>query len=168
MGLIYTLNFEDIAGSAVKDEYLTVAAIIAADTAGHQARLLRIWLGPADDIPEDHTLNVEVGLLDVSAGSAGAPTTSVTGAQMHKARRLALDSLITGGIRYGGANEPSDYTTLPVLHRGGFNTRGVYDFTWHNVDSRPEIPRDHLCGLRIAPRAAKQLRVTGGMEFELA
>lgn len=165
----YRLTFEDIATSAVIDEFKTLAAIVVPNTTGIQARLRQVRLGPSDDIPEDRNVSVQVGLIDLTPGGhdAGTPTTVLAGADMFQANPRSPVSAVTGGIGYGGANEPKIYDVIPFCLEDSFNLRGGFIHTWWDEDEMPEIPQNFALGLLVAPKAAIQVRLSGSIAYEV-
>lgn len=159
----YKMTFDNVATGAVADTFTTLAAIVAADTAGYRARLLSLTIGPADDAPVDKNVAVKLCRVDdVSAGGAGTATT-VSGANMAKADSESAASVISGGHTY--TVEPTTYGTYP-LWVGAFNARGGLVKHWDREDA-PVIQRDQLLGLLAAPRDAAAITLSGTMEFEV-
>jgi len=159
----YKMTFDAIATGAVADTYKTLCAIVAADTAGHRARVMSITIGPADEAPVDKNVAVKLARVDdVSAGGAGTPGASVSGANMGKVDSESVASTITGGRAYSA--EPTVYGTEP-LWAGAFNARGGIIKHWDREDA-PVIQRDQLIGLLAAPRDANAITLSGTIEFE--
>jgi len=159
----FVLPIQNLDTGAVADTYVTLAALIAADTAGHRCRLRAICVGPSDDAPDDKNCSVQViRIADVSAGTAGTKT-NVTAAAMPRPDSGQRDGVITGGLDY--TVEPTTYETYP-LWQMDFNIRSGFLKEWPDVDAAPQISRDQLLGFRFAPRAAAAVTVSGTIEFE--
>lgn len=159
----YAVNCDDVATGAVADTFKTLLAIIAADTAGYRARLLKLIVGPSDDTPQD--LNVALRLNrvdDVSAGGAGTANSNPTPRPIDSLSRAAV---ITAGEDYitGGA-EPTTYGTVPIW-QAEMNRRNTLIQEWV-PDEAPVINRDQLLGLLAAPRTAAAARLSVSFEFE--
>ena len=160
--MFYSLTFNDVATGAAADTFKTLAALIAADTAGHRCRLRALNVGPADDGPSD--LNVELKIAriaDVSAGGAGT-TTAVTAANMGRPESVQRDGVITGGRNY--TVEPTAYETEP-LWTHGMNIRGGFFKEW-GVEEAPVLETDQILGLLAAPRSAAAIRLSGTLIYE--
>lgn len=154
----YSVPFSDLPSGAVADAYVTLAALVAADTAGYRCRLRSLTVGPADNAPAD--LNVSVALKrvdDVSAGGAGTAT-AVTATTKDSLSRAA----VIAGAK-GHSVEPTTYGT--VLWECDLNLRNSVIKEW-GPDDAPVISRDQLLGLLAAPRTAAAARLSGVLEFE--
>lgn len=158
----YKFDFDDVASGAVADTYTTLAALIAADTAGYRARVLSITIGPSDNAPVDKNVAVKLSrIADVSAGGVGTRT-AVAGSAVSKADTESVDSTISAGHTYTA--EPTTYEGRAVW-QGAFNARGGIIKHWDKEDA-PVIQRDQLIGLLVAPRDAAALTLSGTIEYE--
>ena len=160
MGLRFTVPFSNVASGAVADTFVTLAAIVAGDTAGTRARLRSLQIGPADDAPQSIDLAVRVNRIDdLSGGSAGTPGATPTPAQKDSLSRAAV---CTAGTAYSG--EPSTYLTVP-LWEVGMNAMNSLIKEWGEEDA-PVANRDQVLGLLVAPRSAVAATLSGVLEFE--
>jgi hypothetical protein len=157
----YKLVFDDQASGAVADTFKTVAALIAADTAGYRCRIRSLQIGPADDTPSDANIAVRLNCTD-NAG-AGTPGASISGANIPKTDPDSVDSVISGATGY--TVEPTTYATQP-LWQMDMNVRGGFIKEW-DIESAPVVARNTTLGLLIAPRAASAQNVSGTIEFEV-
>lgn len=158
----YTMPFENVACGTSADTFLTVAAIVAANTTGHRARVRSISIGPADDAPADANISVRLNRVSsVSGGGAGTATT-VSAGNMGKKDAGALDTVITGGHTYTA--EPTTYDTEP-LWQSDMNTRGGIIKEWAAEDA-PILGPDMLIGVMVAPKDTTARSVSGCIEFE--
>jgi len=158
----YAVHFTDVPSGAVADTFKTIAALIAADTAGYRCRLRSLQVGPADDAPAD--LNVALQLQrvdDVSAGGAGTANSNPTPVPKDSLARAAVisagEDYVTGGV------EPTTYGN--PLWQIDINRRNSVIKEW-GVEDAPVINRDQLLGLLAAPRTAAAVRLSGALEFE--
>lgn len=162
-GRRFTLPWADVASNAVQNTYETMAALIAANTAGHRCRLRSLFVGPADDAPVD--LQVALKLSRVDAVSGGGAGTAASNPEPQPKDSLQLAAVITTGIDYStGGVEPTVYNTV-ALWQGSINGRGAVNKEWSEADA-PVINRDQLLGLLVAPRTAAAVRLDGCLEFE--
>ncbi len=155
--MIYTVPFELVATSVTKDADKTICAIRAADTLGHQCRLIRLGVSCGNDTPVDRA--VRVALLrvdDVSAGGAGT-STAVTPIP---ADSLSAAALITAGKNF--TVEPTTYGIANYLNE--INLRNTIDQIW-TPDDGIIVRRDQLLGVVCAPRQAVAEEISGFMEF---
>ncbi len=157
----YKLSFSNIASGAVADTFKTIAAIIAAATVGHRARLLSLQIGPAGDTPTD--VAVAVKLNRTNQATAGT-CTAVTAANMAKADKLSLDCLMSGGRNY--TVEPTTYDTEAPFQLD-FNLRGGFLKEWVDPNQMICWGPSQTFGLLIAPRTAVAVEVSGTLEFEI-
>ena len=158
----YVLDFAGVATGATADTYKTIAALIAADTLGHRARLRKLTITPASANPVDEVCSVQIKrIADVSGGTPGTKT-AVAAASISKADPETIDSLVSGGINY--TVEPTTYETR-ALWQASFNMRAGLLKTW-NEDDGPMICRDQLLGLLAAPEDNSALDLNGSLEFE--
>ena len=157
------LVFNDIASGVVAQTYKTLAAIVAAATAGHRAALLAVNIGCSDNSPVDESFNLQVQRVeDVSAGGAGT-TTAVSAAQMARPDSYEVDGNITGGHTYTA--EPTTYDATYPLFNHEFNTRGGFFKEW-SFESAPKIDNDQLIGILITPRVATARNFSGSLTFQ--
>jgi len=157
----YTLTFTDVPTGVVADTFKTIAAIIAANTTGHRARIRSLQVGPADDAPAD--LQCAMRLERTNNATAGTPGSSVTAANIAKKDTGALDCLMTGGRNYSA--EPTTFET-EAQWQLDFNARGGFVKEWE-ADMAPKFgPNQTLC-VRAAPRTTTAVRISGSIEFEL-
>ena len=158
----YVLTFTDVATGAVADTYKTLAALLAADVAGNQCRLLALNIGPSDDAPADVNVGIQIKrIADISAGGAGTKT-AVSAANMGRPYVDTRDGVITGGRNY--TVEPTAYETEPLFAMD-FNLRGGFFKEW-TAESAPVIKQDMLLGLLAAPRTAAAAKLSGSLEYE--
>ena len=157
----YSVTGTDMQTSAVADTYETMLALIAADTAGHRARLLSLAVGIADDAPGDLQLAVSLQRVDdVSAGGVGTPGASPTPVPKDS---QAIASVVTAG--------DGPYTAEPTTYGDPIweielNRRDGFIKEWAPEDA-PIINRDQLLGVLCAPRTGAACQVTITMEFEV-
>jgi len=158
----YTLPFTDVPTGAVADTAKTLAALIAADTAGYRCRLRKLVVGPADDAPADLNVALQIKRVDdVSAGGAGTANSNPTPMPKDSLSRAAV---ITTGVDYvTGGVEPTTYGN--TMWQIDINRRNSVIVEWP-VDDAPTINRDQLLGLLGAPRTAAAARLSGTLEFE--
>ncbi len=155
----FSAPFDNVASGAVADTYKTLAALVAADTAGYRCRLRSLTVGPADDAPADLNVSLKINRVDdVSAGGAGTAT-AVTPAPKDSLSRAAV---ITAGKAHSA--EPTTYNTVP-LWECEINLRNSLIKEW-GADDAPVINRDQLLGLLVAPRTAAAATLSGVLEFE--
>ena len=159
----YAVHFTNTATGAVADTFKTMLAIIAADTAGHRARLLKMVVGPSEDAPVDLNVGLQLQRVDdVSAGGAGTAGSNPTPAKMDSE---SLATVITAGEDYvTGGVEPTTYGTVP-LWVGDMHYYNTIIQEWAPEDA-PVIQRDQLLGLLAAPRTAVARSLSGYFEFE--
>ena len=112
---IYTLPFGDVPTGAVKDVYTTIAALIVPDVAGNRCKIIGINAGSDDDVPADHPISFRLArIADVSAGTAGTASATVTGGNMAKTDPNSVNSIISGKVGYTVGNEPTTFENKPV------------------------------------------------------
>jgi len=159
----FTVSFEDLATSASADTFITLAALICADTAGLRARLRKLTISFADDTPQNANAAFQIKrIADVSAGTAGTAGTTIGTSSVPKVDDQSADSPASAKLAYSA--EPTTYETYP-LWRGEGNALGGVIREWGERDA-PTIQRDQHLGLLAAPRAASALRISGTLEFE--
>ena len=160
--MFFTVDFDDVATSGTINTFKTMAALVAADTAGYRCRLRKLCVGPADDAPAD--LNVALQLQrvdDVSAGGAGTADSTRTPVPHDSLSRLAVitagEDYVTGGV------EPTPYGN--PLWQIELNRRNSLIVEWGEEEA-PVINRDQLLGLLAAPRTAAAANLSGSLTFE--
>jgi len=154
----FTVNADNVSTGAVADTFTTELAMRAADTAGYRFRLRSLSVGPADDVPGDLNLAVQVKRVDdVSAGGAGT-STAVTPVPKDS---LSRASVITAGKAH--TVEPTTYGD--PLWQVDINRRNSFIKEWAAEDA-PVANRDQLLGVLLAPRTAAAAVVSIAAEFE--
>jgi len=158
----YSVNFDDVPTGAVADTFNTLAALVAADTAGYRCRLLKLVVGPSDDAPADLNVGLQLKRVDdVSGGGAGTGNSNPTPVPLDSLSRAAVitagEDYVTGGV------EPTVYGN--PLWQAEMNRRNTIIQEWAPEDA-PVINRDQLFGLLAAPRTAAAARLSGCLEFE--
>lgn len=162
--MLYDIAFEDFATSATGDTYKTAVACHATNTLGHRYKLREVDVQAADDTPLDKNLAVQIKkVLDVSAGSAGTPGTTIAAADLSKRDTLQIDAPFGAGIEYP-TTPPSSYKT-EAIKQWEFNAHGGLIYGWSFADA-PVCNRDELLGVLVAPRAAGAIQTSGGMTIE--
>ena len=163
MGRFFSLTFDAVDTGAAADTFKTIAALIAADTAGFRCRLRSLSIGCSEDAPVDEPMAVQLKRVsDVSAGGAGTADSNPTPAPRDT---LQVASIITTGEDYiTGGVEPTAYATEPVW-AFEFNLRNSFIKHWE-PDDAPIINRDQLLGLLATPRNATARELSGTLEFE--
>ncbi len=159
----FAVYFDDVATSGTINTFKTMLAILAADTVGYRARLLKLSVGPSDDAPAD--LNVALQLKrvdDVSAGGGvGTANSNPTPVAIDSLSRAAV---ITAGEDYlGGGVEPTAYGS--PLWQIDFNRRNSIIMEWLPEEA-PIISRDQVLGLLAAPRTGAAVNLSGYFLFE--
>lgn len=164
--MLYTVPFDDIASGTTDDTYRTIALIIVPDTDdGHRARIRRVVCGPSDNTPLDNNYGLDIRrIADQSAGSAGTPASTITGANMPKIDPGSQDAIFSAGIDYSGG-EPGTYESNPVW-QAGCNAHGRVNEMLDDTEM-PIGKRDQTLGLRICPRGTTANRVSGYMVVEV-
>lgn len=163
MGQKYSLSWNDVASSASDNTFQTIAAVIAADTAGDQFRVTKLVVGSSDGPPQDNIIAVRLSRIeDLSAGTVGVRTL-VASADIEKKDSLSADCPVSGAHTY--TTEPTAYATRP-LYAMEFNDRTGLIQEW-DPDDAPVFRRDQVAGLLIAPRQAVPVRTSGVIEFEI-
>ena len=163
---IYTLPFSDIPTGAVKDVYTTIAALIVPDAAGNRCRVRGINFGSDDDTPGDRPVSVRLArIADVSAGTPGVASETVTGANMAKADPSSVDSIVSGKLGYTVGNEPTVFETKPLFEQP-FNDRSGFIKEWPEQEAKI-ADRDQLIAVQVAPRTNNIARLGGSIEFEV-
>lgn len=163
--MIYTVYFDDVSTSAVADEQKTLQAIRAADTLGYRAKIVELFVGPADNAPVDLNVSLQLKRVDdVTAGGAGTPNSAVTPQPVDS---LSRASIITAGEDYvTGGVEPTTYGAVP-LWVGDINRRNSIPWFWDEFDPKvPVMNRDQLIGLLGAPRTAAAAVLSGYIKFK--
>lgn len=159
----YTMSWNDVATSAADNTFLTIAAIIAADTAGQQFRITKLVIGNSLGPPVDNVIAVRISRIeDLSIGAVGTRTL-VASADIEKKDSLSIDCPASGAHTYTA--EPTAYATRP-LYAMEFNDRTGLIQEW-DPDDAPIFRRDQLAGILIAPRQAVAARTSGVIEFEM-
>jgi len=155
MGRQFAVSFRNVLGDAVADADTTIAAVIAADTAGHRCRIREIALGFADDAPADLNMGVSLQRTDNTGAGTKTPFTAVP------LDSLSLASIISGGIDYTA--EPTTYGN-PLwaieLHRQNSLIQ-----QWAPEDA-PICNRNETIGLVTTPRTAAAATMSGHIIFE--
>jgi len=161
----YVCSISNVVIGSTPDTFVTMLAIISADTAGHRARLRRLAVAGSMDAPVNGNIAVKLNRVsDVSAGGAGT-STAISAANMAKKDSASLATVITGGHTF--TVEPTVYDTKP-LFEGEFNAiGGKIDEAWSSVDA-PTIDRDMLLGVLVSPRVStvNAAPVTITLEYE--
>jgi hypothetical protein len=153
---MFTVSFRNVLGDATGDADTTIAAIIAADTAGHRCRIREIALGFSDDAPADLNMGVSLQRTDnTTAGTAvGSPTPEPLDSD-------SLAAIITAGVDY--TDEPTTYGD-PLwaieLHRQNSLIK-----EWSQEDA-PICSRNETVGLVTTPRTSAAASMSGHIVFE--
>lgn len=122
--MLYTLTAQDVATGAVADTFKSMLALLAAATAGHRGRLLKLDIGPSSDAAADRNFGVRVAR---SNRTTDGTDTTVTSANLGKCDPHSRDSIMTGGRDY--TVEPTTLETED-LWAGDFNGRGGLLQVW--------------------------------------
>lgn len=154
----FSVNADNVATGAVADTYKTLLAIVAANTAGYRARLLKLVVGPADDAPADLNVSLQLKRVDAVSGGGAGTATAVTPVPMDSLSRAAV---ITSGKNH--TVEPTTYGN-PVW-QGDMHCYNSLIQEWAPEDA-PVINKDQLLGLLAAPRTAAARTLSVWMEFE--
>jgi hypothetical protein len=169
--MIYTLPFDDIACGATQNLYQTIAALKVDNTSGHRIRIRGLYVGPADDTPDDKDVGLQLARVDLSASgaTAGVAASSITAANMPKPDLGAKTAPAIGYVDFispTGAAEPETYEADPIFQRG-FNIRQGLVREWGLEDEDLiVVPQNYLIGLLIAPRVATAFSFSGELTFE--
>jgi len=155
--MFYAVTATKVASGAVADTFKTLAAAIAADTAGHRARLRSLFVGPADQTPQDK--NVCVRLIRTNNATAGTPGSSPTPTQLDPDSRA---SVLTAGTNYSA--EPTALESTPCF-AADFNLRGGLLKEWDEEDA-PVIQRKQTMCVQAAPRTANAATLTITLVYE--
>ena len=153
----YAVTATNVASGAVADTFKTLAAVIAADTAGHRARLVSLAAGTADDTPQDK--NVCVRLIRTDNTAAGTPGSSPTPAKLDTDSRA---SVLTAGINYSA--EPTSLESTPVF-AVDFNLRGGLLKEWA-PDDAPVLNKNQTLCVQAAPRTPNAATLTITLVYE--
>jgi hypothetical protein len=159
MGLLFTLPFQNVSSNATSTNTMTVAGIIAANTAGYRGALRAITVTP-DGVPVDDNLDCAIWRTNnAGAGTAGSSPTPV------KKDPGSRASIMTAGLTYANGFEPSTFETT-AAHYFAVNGRGGYMFAWSFDDAIKWGINQTLC-LRILPIGySAAILVSGVLEYE--
>ncbi len=162
--MFFIIPFDDIPTGTTDDTYKTLAAIIAAATAGHRCRIRTLHIDPSDDAPVDLSVGLELRrIADMSGGTPGTAGTSIAAADVPKKDPSSIASLMSGALNYSA--EPTAFEARAV-YQAGMNARGGHDKFWE-PDEAPVINPDQLMGLRACPRGSTAVRLCGTIGFEM-
>ncbi|KKN53076.1 hypothetical protein LCGC14_0605880 [marine sediment metagenome] len=158
MGRCFAVPFRNVLGDAIADADTTIAAVIAADTAGHRCRIREIALGFSDNAPAD--LNMGVSLQRTGNTTAGTAASSPTPEPLDSD---SLASIISAGVDYTA--EPTTYGTALwaiELHRQNSLIK-----EWAADDpAAPVCNQNETIGLITTPRTAAAATMSGHIVFE--
>lgn len=156
----YSIPFSDLATGSSANAFVTLVAVILANTAGHRFRVRALAVGPADDAPDDK--NVSVKLARTNNAGAASGGTAVTSANIPKKDSGSRDTIASAHLAPSG--EPTTYETNAV-YQMDFNLRGGLMKEWNEIDA-PIVNSNQTLGLLAAPRAASAARLSGTIEIE--
>lgn len=154
-GRMFTVSFRDVLGDAVADADTTLAAIIAADTAGHRCRVRSIALGFSDGTPADENMGVSLQRTDNAGAGAKSAFTPVP------FDSDSLAAIITAGVDY--TSEPTDYGD--PLWAIELHQQNSLIQEWAPEDA-PVCNRNETIGLVTTPRVATAATMSGHIVFE--
>ena len=159
MALLFTLPFQDVSSNGTTGNWMTVAGIIAANTAGYRGALRAITVTPAE-VPVDD--NLDCAIWRTNNAGAGTPGSSPTPVKKDPNSRA---SIMTAGLNYPNGSEPSTFETTAAMNFA-VNGRGGYTMAWSFDDAIKWGINQTIC-LRIQPVGySTVIIVSGVLEFE--
>lgn len=164
MGRRFTYDFKDIASSAVADQLNTVLFVFADDTLGHRFFVSAFTLGFSDNAPTDvPVMGVLSRVPDISAGGVGTGTGAVTSL---KRDTQQLATILTASEDHlGGGVEPTTYETGDGFTQE-VNAHSAISELWDWEHTPIVLNRDEGVGVRVGPRNALAVRVSGSLTIE--